>query len=195
MNDTNQAYVDLPRNKQEIVDEWYTLLKHEDTIILDTETTGLSQQSEIIELGIINVSGDTIFQQYYMPSVPIDQDSIEIHGLSEKKLEKLDAIDWSDKHAEVSDILANAYKVVIFNSSYDTRLLRVTAGHRNLELPHYAPYCAMKSYAYYLRPERRYVKLAEAANNEGVINNSAHEAVADCQTVLSVMKSMVARHM
>lgn len=46
---------------------WARLLDREDALILDTETTGLKGDIEIVEIGIINTKGDVLLHRYSMP--------------------------------------------------------------------------------------------------------------------------------
>ena len=49
---------------------------------LDTETTGLDNGAQIIEIAIIDGTGDVMVDLRLKPSVPIDERAQEVHGIS-----------------------------------------------------------------------------------------------------------------
>lgn len=180
--------------QRQIVEEWRRLLNNRRAIILDTETTGLNKDAEVIELGIIDVSGKELFQQYFMPSISIELDATKVHGLTIDELKRRGAVDWQDKHAEISEILKSASTVIIWNRRFDNRVLRVTAENRSLKLPQYGSHCAMISYWQYSEQPRNKISLAEAARLANTNRPVPHEAIADCKTVLAVMGFVVSKH-
>ena len=62
--------------------EWARrVLTTDDWVILDTETTGLSE-AEIVQIGIINHQGQTILNSLLLPTIAIPNDAIAIHGIN-----------------------------------------------------------------------------------------------------------------
>ena len=56
-------------------------------LILDTETTGLSIEDEIIEIAILNSAGDLLYNQGVKPSQPIPPEVTAIHGITDADVE------------------------------------------------------------------------------------------------------------
>jgi len=65
-----------------------------DILVLDTETTGLGDSAEIIEIGIINGSGEVVMNTLVKPSISIPATATAIHGITDDDL--LNAPDFED---------------------------------------------------------------------------------------------------
>jgi len=177
---------------------WARLLDREDVLILDTETTGLKGDIEIVEIGIINTKGDVLLHRYSMPKGEINPCAQAKHGLSRDVLLQNQAPSWPEIHAEVSQVLSAAAGVIIYNAAFDRRALASTARLNNLILPPIRTHCAMLLYARHrsifhpLYKDFRWHKLESAARHEGVAVLRQHRAVEDCQIVLGLMRAVVA---
>jgi len=91
--------------------------------IIDTETTGIANTDQIIELAWINVGNEVsslepldTFQQYYKPSVPIHPKAQEVHGLSADKLKNYPS-------SILAKIPADTSIGIFHNASFDMRML------------------------------------------------------------------------
>ena len=95
-------------------------------IILDTETTGLSnsEKHRIVEIGCIELSNqiptNKVFHEYINPQRPVSEEAYKIHGYSDKFL--------SDKKnfAEISENFLNFIKdkkLIIHNAPFDLSFL------------------------------------------------------------------------
>ena len=51
-------------------------------LYLDTETTGLGQRDEIVEIAILDPPGKMVIDTLVRPSKPIPQDAVAIHGIT-----------------------------------------------------------------------------------------------------------------
>ncbi len=113
-------------------------------LILDTETTGLDSQAEIIEIAIINESGSVEFETLVKPITPIPADAIAIHGITNEQVQT--APSWMEIAATVHTILAGK-DVAIYNAAYDVRLIKQTCALYHISPPSYSAHCIMLSYA------------------------------------------------
>ena len=95
-------------------------------VILDTETTGLSNKEKhrIVEIGCIELSNqiptNKVFHEYINPQRPVSKEAYKIHGYSDKFL--------SDKKtfAEISEDFLNFIKdkkLIIHNAPFDLSFL------------------------------------------------------------------------
>ena len=95
-------------------------------VILDTETTGLSntEKHRIVEIGCIELSNqistNKVFHEYINPQRPVSEEAYKIHGYSDKFL--------SDKKtfAEISEDFLNFIKdkkLIIHNAPFDLSFL------------------------------------------------------------------------
>ena len=95
-------------------------------VILDTETTGLSntEKHRIVEIGCVELNNqiptNKIFHEYINPQRPVSEEAYKIHGYSDKFL--------SDKKtfAEITESFLdfiNGKKLIIHNASFDLSFL------------------------------------------------------------------------
>ncbi|RPJ07014.1 MAG: 3'-5' exonuclease, partial [Deltaproteobacteria bacterium] len=49
----------------------------------DTETTGLDDQAEIVEIAVLNSAGEPVFESLIRPQQPIPPRVITIHGITD----------------------------------------------------------------------------------------------------------------
>ncbi|MEG0233720.1 3'-5' exonuclease [Hafnia paralvei] len=170
--------------------------------ILDTETTGLGDDAEIVEICIIDTHGFIMLNTLIKPLNPIPETATAIHGITNEMVAY--APTWRDVHGAVGELFfKNGF--VIYNADFDIRMIEQSARLRGLgedgfvSLAEQYAYCAMLAYAefYGQKDERRggykWQKLTNAAEQQGVIiQGSAHRALSDCLTTLGVIKAMAA---
>jgi len=51
-------------------------------LILDTETTGLDEHAEIVEIAVIDCTGAVLLDTLVRPAGPIPAEAVEIHGIT-----------------------------------------------------------------------------------------------------------------
>ncbi|MBW8192745.1 3'-5' exonuclease [Neiella marina] len=166
--------------------------------ILDTETTGLDDQAEIVEIGVIEAdTGKVVLQTLVKPTVEIGSKAQEVHGISGSML--LDAPSYDKVHKQLLDILQGG-EVHIYNKKFDTRLIYQTAnkfGLVNDELIQAleSTHCVMLQYAdLYRQPNSRgnfrYQTLVNAIAQQNIQlpELTAHRAVADCEMTRHVWR-------
>jgi len=55
-------------------------------VFLDTETTGLDDDAQVVEIAIVNADGAVIFESYVKTTVSVDAEAQAVHGISPEKL-------------------------------------------------------------------------------------------------------------
>lgn len=169
-------------------------------LILDTETTGLGEDDEIVEIGLIDSHGATLLSTLVKPLKPIPAEATAIHGITNAMVEN--APSWPGVLARLCELISGQ-TVVIYNRDYDTRLIDQTnaaweaAIPLDIERPEFA--CAMLAYAEFYgqsdskRGGYKWQKLTEAVKQQGVDNQAgAHRAIFDCLATLRLIKAMAA---
>lgn len=170
----------------------YTWLS-QDPVFLDTETTGLDAGAQALEIGLVNVSGDLIYETRLKPTVSIDPAAAAVHGISEAML--ADAPAWPDIAQQLQHHI-DQRPLVIFNAEFDTRILKQTAEAHNDPaswLDTLTVYCAIRLAAGYYGPTNRYgtISLASAASQAGLNwSGRAHSAVADAVMTAGVVRDI-----
>ncbi|EDU3770403.1 3'-5' exonuclease [Salmonella enterica subsp. enterica serovar Minnesota] len=165
----------------------------QDPVFLDTETTGLDDTAQALEIGLVNTRGETIFETRLKPTVSIDPAAAAVHGIS--KAELADAPSWPDIAPQLLHHIGQR-PMVIFNADFDTRILAQTAAAHNDPagwLGSLTVYCAMRLAAGYYGPTNRYgtISLASAASQAGLNwSGRAHSAVADAVMTARVVNDV-----
>ena len=180
--------------------DWSEVLDRSDVLILDTETTGLGNRSELVEIALIDTRGETRFDEPVLPIGRIPREASDVHGLTRARLKEMTARPWPEVEREMAPVMRTARTVLIWNAEYDLRLIEQTV--RKHEERGTAPNppagdehrltgrCVMKEYAsLYGRPR---IGLDEAARIEGVATvEPRHRALGDVRTVLAIVRSVV----
>ena len=96
-------------------------------VVLDTETTGLNVESghKIIEIGCVEILNrnitSNIFHEYINPLREIDEEAIEVHGITNDKLK--DKPIFADIYKKFIEYLSNS-PLIIHNASFDLGFLK-----------------------------------------------------------------------
>lgn len=166
-------------------------------LILDTETTGLGRESEVIEVALINTRGEELLHRLALPLGGIPRDASRVHGLTVTRLQELGAVSWQEVHASLAPALDRAALVLVYNAAFDRRLLQQTCARHELRLPAIAWRCAMNDYAAWRRREfgaTRGYGLEQACRREcPQTMDQQHRALSDCKMVLALMRAVAGR--
>lgn len=152
-------------------------------IYLDTETTGLENSDEIIEISIIDDEGQVIFEALVKPSQPIPVSATRIHGISNEDVQN--ARNWPAIWPQVRSMLFGRL-VVMYNEAFDLRMMQQS--HARYRLPwkeRFNTFDLLKLYAEFRgewdpkRRSYRYHSLANAGQQCGLSLPNAHRSTAD----------------
>lgn len=164
-------------------------------VILDTETTGLERNAEVISLAMINRDGHELLNVRMQPRQIVPHASMRIHGITNRDLVNMPTLaDW---YRQILPAFSMAH-VVIYNADFDTRVINQSAELFNLppvKLP--VGRCVMEAFAAYwgnwseYHGSYRWQKLTHAADWAGH-TYIAHDALADCRATLAVLQAMAA---
>lgn len=99
-------------------------LQDPDTLLLDTETTGLDSSAEIIQIAIIDMRGKVLLDALVRPNGDIPAGASAIHGITFKTVE--DAPTFKALAPDIKSIL-DSRRCLIFNRDFDFRLLKQSA--------------------------------------------------------------------
>lgn len=94
----------------------------EKTLILDTETTGLDDNAEVLQLSIINGNGKVVFNAYFKPLHTSTWDeAMKVNQIKPELLQDKQPISFYFKTIE--NLLKNADTIVGYNIPFDIRML------------------------------------------------------------------------
>jgi len=152
-------------------------------IYLDTETTGLDRNAEIVEISIIDHDGSILFDSLVRPTKPIPADARRIHHITDEMVRT--ASPWPIVWPSVRAILANRI-VAIYNEEYDVRLMQQS--HAQYRMPwreSLKTVCVMKLFAQFrgdwdpVRRAYRYMSLDKAGKISRITLPNSHRAADD----------------
>ena len=178
------------KKKEEAIKWAKARLADPNTVIVDTETTGLlvkDPETKIVSLSMINVKNQVILGALVNPERPIPLESQKIHGIEDRDVK--DAMPWS----VIGDIAAYQMKgkhIVCFNAGFDVHLMVHLMGVYGIPIPEFEVSCAMEYYAQFIgdwsraKGDYKWQRLPKLAYGQ------AHDSLVDCQSTLLLLKKM-----
>lgn len=162
-------------------------------VFMDTETTGMTNSDVVIEIGVVDLAGNTLFESLVKPSIPIPPDSIAVHGITEGMVAS--APSWTDIWPDLQAVFQGRF-VGMYNLDFDLRMMKQTHARYWLDWPMDDKrfFCVMKLYAaFYGQPSRigrgfRFHKLEVAGAACGIPLPNAHRAVDDALLTAALFK-------
>lgn len=101
---------------------------------LDTETTGLANSDQVIQVAVVDYHGNCLYSSYVNhPKVPMHPVAQSIHKIPPKVLQS--APEWPAIREALYAVLAKADKIYAHNAQFDLKLLTQTAALYNEVFP------------------------------------------------------------
>jgi DNA polymerase-3 subunit epsilon len=115
-------------------------------LYLDTETTGMKDHDEIIEICILNWDGEVLLDSLVNPTRMIPPDATRIHGITYSMVRN--SPPWSEVWEQVVQ-LVSGHIVGIYNADFDIRMMKQSHNINQIkwDSSHIQPFCIMKLYA------------------------------------------------
>lgn len=167
----------------------------DNAVVIDTETTGLSGNDEVVELAIVDLAGNVLYNGMFRPWVPMGEEARKVNNISDEML--VASPDFSSGFQNICNILYNR-PVIAHNVAFDAKLLKQTADRHmgagagdylNSMIPYYIDskkiakeFLNVKSFS--LDP------LCQMLGMEG---SEAHRAVDDCNWVIWLLNALETR--
>lgn len=167
-----------------------------DPLVLDTETTGLGDDAEVIEISVIDARGEVLLDTLVRPSGQIPAEASAIHGITNEDVAT--APTWAEIHQRLAELVAGRL-VIAYGADFDMRLIEQSAARHGLSWARPETGCAMRLYAQRngewsdRRSTWRWLKLGVAAEACGIDAGGAHRALADCRMTLGVLQAMAGK--
>jgi DNA polymerase-3 subunit epsilon len=171
-------------------------IRRPDVLYLDTETTGLGDRDELVDIAAIDNYGRVLLNTLIKPRQPIPQRATEIHGITDEMVRNSPS--WADVYPRYLDLLASYRYVIVYNADFDQRLIQQTCMAVTLSPPRANWHCAMKQYAAFVGSPSQYghgfrwYQLGQAVSQLGVTLIPDHSALADARACREVVRAMAA---
>ncbi|HMD90676.1 MAG TPA: 3'-5' exonuclease [Anaerolineaceae bacterium] len=163
-------------------------------VYLDTETTGLDRNDEIVEISIIDEDGKVLLESFVKPTQPIPADVIQVHGITNEMVQK--APSWPVLWMRVRSVLFGRL-LAIYNADFDLRMMQQThARHRIPWKDTFKSIDIMKLYSDYrgewdsVRRSMRYHSLDSAGRYFKISIPNSHRATDDTLLARAVLHSI-----
>jgi DNA polymerase-3 subunit epsilon len=115
-------------------------------VYLDTETTGIGENAEVIEVGVVDDEGKTLFSSLVKPRGKIEAAAMRVHHIAQEQL--ANAPSWGEVWPGLRQVLEGR-RVGMYNSDFDLRLMKQshTRAWLRWDLEDAQFFCIMKLYA------------------------------------------------
>ena len=165
------------------------LLDRDDVLLVDTETTGLGDKAEVIEIAAIDSVGNLRLSVLSMPEGRISSGASRVNGLTRETLKAEGARPWPELHEQVKSVLESVSIVVAWNAPFDVRMLNQTTERHGLSNIRVEIADLLRAYRRF-RPDGRH-RLVDAVKREGAKwSGESHRAEADCRAMLAVLREI-----
>ena len=128
-----------------------SLLSGGEFVVLDSETTGLGNPIDFVEVGVLSGRGEPLFDSLIKPSCPIDPRASRVHGHTAESL--AGERRFFEVYPDLLEVLWSR-RVVVYNASYDRRVWDAAVGRLGARASlagDLAPWeCAMRAFAAYV---------------------------------------------
>lgn len=165
-------------------------------LILDTETTGIDEAAELVEIAIVDLSGNILLNSLVKPEKDIPVEASSVHGISGEMVSN--APMWEEIYNEFLPLTRNR-NMGGYNIEFDLRIINQSGdiGGFHYFMWEGFQFCVMKLYAEYRgewNPKfdsYRWCKLPEAASSLGLNWNNSHRALDDAILTKDILQKLV----
>lgn len=184
----------FPKASPKVVERAKQILAY-DPVFIDTETTGFTHKDVVIEIGVVDLHGKTLYHSLFKPAIPIPPDSVAVHHITEEMV--ADAPYWKDAWEEMEPVLKGRL-VGMYNAEFDLRMMKQTHERYWLEwlLDDRLFFCVMNLYAAFYGELStrsrgyRLHKLEAAGAACGIPLPNSHRAVDDALLTAELFRYM-----
>lgn len=166
-------------------------------VVLDTETTGLGNVDEILQIAVVDSDGRVLLNSLVRPCVAERwPEATRVHGITPEMV--AESPPFSDIVEELRDALAGRV-VCIYNADYDVRMLKQSARAAGVDanwIGDLKTVDIMEPYAEYWGDWHEYYgnyrwqPLTKACRQQRVEISDAHSALGDCLMTLELLRAV-----
>ena len=149
-----------------------------------TETTGMSKKDEIVEMGIIDLKGNILYESTFRPQTKMNPFATKVNHITDESL--MDSPLFADEWEKILSII-NGNVILGHNVSFDVRLMKQTAERYSLTGAHFKVIDTIDMMKKKItRPSYSIEKLAA----EFGLGNEEHRAASDCLMTLEILRKL-----
>src|SRR5215208_7114380 len=163
-----------------------SLLLKGDFVVLDSETTGLGNPIDFVEVGVLSARGEPLFDSLIKPSCRVEPGASRVHGHTTQSLSGERC--FVEVYPDLLEVLW-AKRVIVYNASYDRRVWDAAVGRlgaRAALAGELAPWeCAMRAFAAYVGQRSK----RGGSKNQKLVGGD-HTAIGDARATLRLIERM-----
>lgn len=163
-----------------------------DTLILDTETTGVSGEDRVVELSIIDTEGACIYSCMFNPGMPMPEGASAVNGITDDMLKDKPTFDMQ---AKTLAMILRGKTIAGWNIGFDTRMIRNEFLRLGITEEIWASeWDTMDWFGRRMglkagRNGTHWCKLIKAKEMMGLGDSQQHRALGDCLDTLAVINA------
>ena len=159
------------------------------TVFLDTETTGVASDDEVIELAILDNKKNVLFHKMFEPGKEINPFASKVSGITDAMVKGCPK--FSEYIEEIKQILYGK-RVVGWNIAFDDKLMKQTAEKQHIEFDseNYESVDLMIMAGYYFNTCGEFLKQNEVMHAFNIGHDEKHRAVDDVADMIDVLRCM-----
>lgn len=183
----------LTPGQQRVAEIARSIIK-QNPVYLDTETTGLDRNAEIVQIAVVDDSGGVLLEEFVRPSQPIPPEVTLIHKITDEMV--AGAKSWPALWPTVRGHLVGR-TIGIYNAEFDVKMMRQSLERYRLPWrENLTTFDILNLYSEYrgewdpIRRSLRRFKLEEAGRYFKIPLPNAHWAVDDALLSRAVLRRM-----
>jgi DNA polymerase III epsilon subunit-like protein len=167
----------------------------QDPVFLDTETTGIGPNDEVVEISVLDAAGEALVDALVKPLGKVNPEAVRHHGITESMLAS--APRWPEIWPQVEAAIGDG-RVAVYNAEFDVRMMRQSHHIHGMQwdVDEGRFDCIMHLYAQFYgdwdrrRASYRWQKLESAARQCGILLRNTHRARDDAILTRAVLRYM-----
>jgi DNA polymerase III epsilon subunit-like protein len=157
-------------------------------VVIDTETTGLSEDYQVIEIAIVDMSGNIILDERVLPTIPIEPGAINIHGITMDDLK--DAKPF-DSILETLLFSIKDRRIAGYNLPYDTKAIYNSAKSTNIDVKFNNEALCVMEFTRTIFKLNKNLSLTELSQAFKIDTADAHSAKTDAIMTMKLLKKLI----
>lgn len=165
----------------------YPLLGIDNFVVIDTETTGMTADDEVIELSVVDMDGTVLYDSTFCPVSEVNPFASSVNHLTNECL--CDSPLFTDEWSKIKSFIGNK-KVLAHNTKFDQRIIKQTLEKYNMDssivdslfADCYDSVSIAKKYL-----DLPSYSLENIAHSLGIRRAESHRAADDCIMTLEVL--------
>ena len=165
----------------------YPLLDIDNFVVIDTETTGMAADDEVIELAVVDMDGTVLYDSTFCPVTVVNRYASAVNHLTNDCL--CDSPKFADEWGKIKTLIGNR-KILAHNAKFDKRIIKQTLEEYNMDstivdslfAAYYDSVSIVKKYL-----DLPSYSLENIAHSLGIIRVESHRAADDCIMTLEVL--------